>query len=336
MSRLGTVIERIKSVWEKIKTSLRRQRWREVLIFCLFLSLSLGFWVLQSMNQEYEMELSVPVRYKDFPKDIVFKQSLPERVNVRVKDKGNVLLNYSLARNFRPIEITENNLNSTEKIVTVTQSEIESHLQKSLAVTTYVIDFSPSQLDVSYSQQFQKSVPITFKGFVNPRSGYGVSGEIVTSPSVVMIYTDKTRLDSIKSISTIYTEVRNVKSSVTQKIKLEEIEGVIFEPTEVSLTIPIEEFTEKTLEIPIVCVNVPVGYTVRTFPTTVMVRSSVPLSKYKDLSERGFTIDVEFADMEQSISGMLPLKLTTKPDWISTHTLIPDKFEFVLERRPVL
>jgi len=336
MSRLGTVIERIKSVWEKIKTSLRRQRWREVLIFCLFLSLSLGFWILQSMNQEYEMELSVPVRYKDIPKDIVFEQSLPEKVSVRVKDKGSVLLNYTLARNFKPIEITESNLNSTEKTLTVTQVEIEGQLQKSLAVTTYIVNHSPSQLAVSYSQQYQKSVPITFSGFVNPTSGYGVAGEITTSPSVVTIYANRTKLDSIKIISTVYTDINRVKSSVTQKVKLKEISGVTFDPAEVSLTVPIEEFTEKTLEIPITCVNVPEDYTVRTFPTVVKIRCSVPLSKYKDISERDFTINVEFADMEQSISGMLPLRLTVKPDWIRTHTLIPDKFEFVLERKPLL
>jgi len=44
-----------------------------------------------------------------------------------------------------------------------------------------------------------------------------------------------------------------------------------------------------------------------------------------------FSIHIPFEDLEQNVSGTLPVKLTKKPDWVHTATLLPDKVEFILE-----
>ena len=67
------------------------------------------------------------------------------------------------------------------------------------------------------------------------------------------------------------------------------------------------------------------------FPAVVKVTCSVPLSRFKGLSEDMFSIHIPFEDLEQNVSGTLPVKLTKKPDWVHTATLLPDKVEFILE-----
>ena len=89
-----------KSARMKINAFLRRQRWKEALIFFFFVLLSLGFWLLQSLQQEYEIEISIPVRYKNIPPDISFTETPPQEIIAKVKDKGSVLLNYSFGRSF--------------------------------------------------------------------------------------------------------------------------------------------------------------------------------------------------------------------------------------------
>ena len=56
-------------------------------------------------------------------------------------------------------------------------------------------------------------------------------------------------LDTLKEIKTIYTEIKKGNKTVTRTVQLEKIDGVTLEPTSVTVTIPIEEYTEKTLEI---------------------------------------------------------------------------------------
>ena len=112
MSRLEVFISTFKSAPKKIKTLLRQQRWKEVLIFFFFVLLSMGFWMLQSLQQDYEIELSIPVRYKNVPTNIAFSDTLPNSIKVKVRDKGSVLLNYSLGRTFLPIEPSLNSLSN--------------------------------------------------------------------------------------------------------------------------------------------------------------------------------------------------------------------------------
>jgi len=85
------------------------------------------------------------------------------------------------------------------------------------------------------------------------------------------------------------------------------------------------------LEIPVSCSHIPPHYTVRMFPAVVKVTCSVPLSRFKGLSEDMFSIHIPFEDLEQNVSGTLPVKLTKKPDWVHTAILLPDKVEFILE-----
>lgn len=51
MSRLGQIKQTFKSVRIEIKAFLRRQQWKEALIFFCFILLAFGFWLLQSLQQ---------------------------------------------------------------------------------------------------------------------------------------------------------------------------------------------------------------------------------------------------------------------------------------------
>ena len=57
MSRLGQIKQTFKSVRIEIKAFLRRQQWKEALIFFYFTLLAFGFWLLQSLQQEYEIDI---------------------------------------------------------------------------------------------------------------------------------------------------------------------------------------------------------------------------------------------------------------------------------------
>ena len=92
--------ESFKSTEEKAKVLIHRARWKETLVFFCFVLLSFGFWMLQSLQQEYEIEMTIPIRYKNVPDNIAFQDTIPQQVTIRIKDKGSVLLNYQLGQRF--------------------------------------------------------------------------------------------------------------------------------------------------------------------------------------------------------------------------------------------
>ena len=90
MSRLENIQNSFKSIQAKTKAFFHGDRWKEVLVFFFFALLAFGFWLLQSLQQEYEIELVFPVKYKNVPADIAFNAPEVETITAKVKDKGSV------------------------------------------------------------------------------------------------------------------------------------------------------------------------------------------------------------------------------------------------------
>lgn len=334
MLRLDTANKKIKSALIKIKTFLHSQSWKEVLIFLVFLLISLGFWILQSMNEEYEVEIAIPVRYKDIPADIAFTQSPPREIVISIKDKGNVLLNYSIGRVIAPLEVSYKT-QSKDGVMRISRQEIETHLSKQLFTTTQLHRFSPAEIEVKTSKKKEKKVPVVFNGSVLPEDGYGLADKITLTPTFIHVYSTQNVLDSITEVRTKYTDFRNVKKSITKSLPLEPISGATFEQTNATVSIQIEEFTEKTLDIPVLCIGIPDRHIVRMFPPTVKINFNVPLSKYKEVTEKDFTIHIQFSELEKYISGSVPVVLGKKPDWIQAYSLVPNRVEFIIEQTAV-
>lgn len=332
MPQLDNINQSFKSARMKINAFLRRQRWKEALIFFFFVLLSLGFWLLQSLQQEYEIEINIPVRYKNIPPDISFTETPPQVVIAKVKDKGSVLLNYSFGRSFAPIETNMKNQAEKSGSISISKKAIENDIQKQLLATTSLVTFEPQHIEAAYSKRIKKEIPVVFNGTIQTNPGFHISGNITISPMNISVYASDVVLDTLNQAKTVFTEIKKGNKTITKTVQLQKVSEATYDPTSVTITIPIEEFTEKTLEIPVLCTDLPPHYTLRTFPSVAKVTCSIPLSRFKDLSEDAFEIRFSFKDLEQNVSGSLPIQLTKKPDWVSSVALVPDKIEFILEQ----
>ncbi|MDL2266003.1 YbbR-like domain-containing protein [Parabacteroides sp. OttesenSCG-928-G07] len=334
MSVLEKKHNSFKSGLNKIKAFLQRQSWKETLIFLAFVLLSFGFWLLQSLQQDYEMEVFIPIKYKNIPPDISFIEQAPEQVAVKLRDKGTVLMNYSFGRKFAPIEFNFSNREdfTDQGTITIQAKEIESDILKNLIATTSLISVTPYQIEIKYSKRVNKEVPIIFDGEILLEPGYQLSGEITFNPPVINVYAADAVLDTLKQVSTVFSSFKKTKNTISKTIQIKKIPGVAFETESVVLTIPVEEFTEKTVEIPIQCTDIPEQFTVRLLPHTVKVSCNIPMSRFRDLTADQFAITIPFEELEDNISGVMSIELTEKPEWIRSATLSPNKIEFIIEQ----
>ena len=83
--------ERLKNLWEQVHSSLTRKVGREALVFAFFLAVSAGFWLMQALREDYEMEVQIPVTLLNVPEGTVITQELPPQITVKVKDRGSTL-----------------------------------------------------------------------------------------------------------------------------------------------------------------------------------------------------------------------------------------------------
>lgn len=320
------------SILSGIKALLHKNQWKEALIFFYFILLASGFWLMQSLQQEYEINIYIPVRYKNMPKDVTFRETPPETIDVKIKDRGSILLNYTIGRKFAPIDVDLKNRHIKQDKLFIEKKEIENEIKKQLMVTTSILSFDPQDIRLIFSKQIQKDLSVSFSGEIRTLPGFKVSGSIKIEPNIVTAYASPFMLDTIDTISTIYTEIKKANKTITQTIHLKKIDGVVFDPTSVEVTIPIEEYTEKSVDVPIIFSEVPPHYRVRSFPSVVRVSCSIPLSAFKELTDDQFQIIIPFSELEQSTTGMIPIQLTNKPKGVERATIIPDRIEFILEQ----
>ena len=73
---------RIRNFWNKWGDSFFRRRGGDVLVFLFFLVVSAGFWLLQTLDETFEMEVVVPVELIDVPEEVVVTTPLPEALTV--------------------------------------------------------------------------------------------------------------------------------------------------------------------------------------------------------------------------------------------------------------
>ena len=332
MTRLEHIRSLFKSIQEKAKAFFHGEKWGEVLVFSFFVLLSFGFWLLQSLQQEYEITISFPIKYKNIPVDVALEANTPNVITAKVRDKGSVLLNYTLGHAFSSIEIDYlKNSKESKGAINIKHNTLETYVQKQLLATTTLQGFEPQEIIATLSQRDEREIPVTFNGDIQLPAGFLVSGPITLTPPKVKAYATTTLLDSLTEIQTTFTTIKNANTTLTRTLSLTKIEGVNFDTETVTVTIPIEEYTEKTLEIPVLCSHIPAHYTIRMFPSTVKVTCGVPLSRFKELSEEMFEIRIPYENLEQNMSGKLPVMLTKQPEWVSTVTLSPQNVEFILE-----
>lgn len=330
--RLEHIIQLFKSAYRRATVFFRNYRSRNVLTFLFFLLLSFSFWVLLSMQEEYEIQVAIPVIYKNVPPDIAFVQPPPSEITARVRDKGTVLLNYTAGGKMSVLEIDMEQSSDQSGVLSYSGKEIESAIMKRLVSTTNLLNINPPQIEAPYSKLVNRKLPVEFSGDIQTEPGFQLSGEIIIDPPVVDVYAGDVVLDTLKTIHTVFTEIRKAKKTIEEKIELSSSKGVTIEPKEVLVIIPIEEYTEKTLEVPVHVKGVPKHFMIRMFPAKVNVVCNVPLSRFKDISEEDFIVEASVDDHEQNVLGMISVTLVKKPDWIDDVTVSPTMIEFLLEQ----
>lgn len=332
MSWLTNCVRTYHTVLADIKAFLHRQRWKEALIFSCFVLLSFGFWLLQSLQQEYETVMSIPLRYNNVPEDIIFTNKVPQEISIRIKDKGSALLNYMIGQKFRSITIDMTGASKETGKFVVDKKKIEAEIQKQVLATTTLYSIEPQSFTLRYGMRESREFPVVFEGNIQTEKGFLVSSDIQISPSHVTVYASDSILNSIEEVKTAYTEIKNGKKSITRVVGLQPIEGTNFETNNVSVTIPIEEYTEKALSIPVEVTGVPANYKIRTFPQIVEVSCNIPISRFKELTEDMFAVEVPYAQLEENVSGTIEVQVTKKPDWVRYCHTAPTKIEFLLEQ----
>ena len=323
-----------KNLQAKVKAFFQSYLWKKTLTFLFFLSLAFGFWMLQSLQRPFEIGIDVPIHYINIPKEIVLDNNAPTEIKVTIRDKGTTLLKYTVGKKkHEGIEIDLEKINLKKSTYTIFAKELATKISNYLPTNAILVSGIPDFLNIEYQALQKKKLPVALSGKLTPASGFLLVDTVLFTPAKVAAHGAKDVLDSLFAIYTENISIENINSPIKKKINLIAPKGITLEVTEVELNVSAEEFTEKVIQIPVICRNLPHNYKIHIFPPTVEIIIPVTLVNYGKIDAINFEIGIDYLDLIKSQNYTTNVTLLKKPDWIKSYRLNPEKVEFLIEQK---
>ena len=313
------------------KDFLFSERSREFFLFLFFFFVAGGFWLLQTLNGEFEDDLQIPFRLKGLPADVVITSDLPQSLQLRVKDRGTVLLNYKVGKDFLPLSIDFDKVKSNDNHVRIPVSQLEKQLLSQMSASTRLLSVKPDTLDFYYTRAKSKRVPVKLNGKITAAQTYFLA-DTLFSPDSVEVYAPAPMLDTLVAAYTTYTEWSEVADTVKRMVDLQMQKGMKFVPQQVEVQLFTDVYTEASVEVPLVGIDFPLGKELRAFPSKVKVMFQVGKNRYKTLRADEFQLKVPYEELMQLRGQKYNVALQQIPEGVLNVRFVPEQVDFLIEQ----
>lgn len=317
---------------ERIRSFLLSRSSREFLIFLFFVFVSFCFWLLQVLNDDYETEFSVPLRLKNVPGDVVLTSELPSELRIGVKDRGTVLANYMLGQTFYPISLDFTDYESKGSRVRIPISTLQKRISGQLNQSTKLLTIKPDTVEFIYTKGKAKKVPVKIQGKIELDRQYYIS-DIIYVPDSVMVYAPQEILDTITAAYTQPVNFENVSDTIRRRVNLAKVRGAKFTPAFDDVTLMVDIYAEKSVEVPIRGINFPPDKVLRTFPSKIQVTFQIGLSHFKSVTADDFFIGVTYESLLNNKGEKCPVSLKSIPRYVNHVRLNPKEVDYLIEQQ---
>lgn len=320
-----------KKTKEKIRNFLLSDNSKEFLIFLFFFIISFGFWLLQTLKNDYETNFQIPVRLKNVPDNVVITSEPPSKLTIRLKDKGTVLVNYMFANKLYPVNIDFNAYKDNSGHTRVAGRELAIPISGQLKSSTQLLSVAPDTLEFIYTEGKGKKLPVRFCGSLSTDPLHYIT-DTVFSPDSVMVYAPALIDDTLEYAPTEFIQLANLTDTTTKSVVLHKMKGVKYVPDAVKMQLPTDIITEKTIEVSLKGTGFPPDKILRTFPMKVKVTFQVGLNRFRSVDPEDFTIEVPYNELLGDTTDRYKVKIKSCPPGISHIRIAPEEIDYLIEQ----
>ena len=302
------------------------------MIFLFFMFVSFSFWLLQVLNDDYETEYTVSLRMKDVPDNVVLTSELPSNMKITLKDRGTVLVNYSWGQGLLPLTLDFTEYSDKGNQVRIPSMSLAKKISAQLSQSTKLVAIKPDTLEFIYTKGAAKTVPVKLCGTITPERQYYVS-DTIFSPDSVRVYAPKAILDTITAAYTKTVDFEGVSDTVRKRVSIAPVKGARFIPDYSDLTLKVDVYAEKTVDVPVVGVNFPHDKVLRTFPSKVKVTFQIGLSRFMEVDADDFQVVVDYNDLQNEGGDKCRLQLKEMPKGVNHVRVNPKDMDYIIEQK---
>jgi hypothetical protein len=318
------------------KTKIKGRRKISAFLVCLVVATL--FWFLNALSKNYTAAISFPVQYSNLPDNKVLINDLPQKLHLEVSARGFLILAYRINflhdtvhidagnvsfRNFG--DYAEAKLKTSEKVHFITRQ-----LSEDIKIQRVI----PEIIYLTFGNKIVREVPIRLNADINYEKQHRLKNDIILSPSVVRVEGLEDIVNKLQYAETDSLILKNVNASVTKELNIklpEEFKTLKPAIRTVSVTVPVEKFTEAVVEVPIEILNLPSNLSMKIFPEKAVITCVVGFGDFDKVNDKHFSATVDYEKRDES--NRLRVDITRHPEFVRILRHQPQKVEYIIRKR---
>ncbi len=296
---------------------------------CLFLAIAA--WLFMALKNKYVYTAKTVLIYKNFPQKRAFHPLQSDTVDLQVEGTGWQLLFARLRINPQSISVSLNRLNTKDFIVF---SDQLYNVNKQLETSQKVISIVPDTLYFDFTKRSVKRVPIKLVHKIGFIKQFGISSEMKLTPKFVTVTGPMEELAKVNYWTTDTLKLTKVQANATARVSMQHSmhKNVSIFPSSVEVNIPVDEFTEKTIEVPVKILNNRNYDGIKLYPKKVKVTFLVALNNFTQVNETFITAAIDVDEWRMLHHNQFAVKITEFPDYCKLIRITPSKIDFIVEK----
>lgn len=314
----------------KIGDSLLKLFRGDFLVFLLFLAITFFFWWSQTMSQNFQTVMRVPVQLSDVPDDIRVTMPPVRHITVSLSGKGSALRKSGRRGSHHVLYVSNSAFNMVQGHASLSTLGLRDSITALLPSSVTIRSVSPDSLVYQYALQRGVMLPVEFGGSIESQDQFFLE-RIEFNPDSILA---KVLLSDTASHRAVVDAGQIVISSdtITRTVPIKRESGVIYSQDDVLMTVLSQQYTEKSLEIPIAGVNFPDFVTLKAFPSKAVVTFWVKMSEYDRVTASDFHVVVDYNDIAGSEASKARLRIFSQPANVRNVRLQTRTVDYLMER----
>jgi YbbR domain-containing protein len=308
---------------------LTRQESRKLSLFFVCLFFAIMAWLFFALSNRYVYYIKTVVHYIDFPDNKSFHPLQSDTVKLQIEGTGWQLLFSKLRIKPQSVDVS---LKGLKKLNYITFMDQLSEINKQFDSNQKLVYVQPDTLYFDFSERSLKRIPIKLVHNIQFIGQYNISGKIKVTPEYVTVTGPFEDLIKMDVWETDILKLNKISKTVSTQVFLKSPykANINIYPAVADVVIPVDEFTEKVIEVPVKILNSAGFDAVKLLPDKVKITFMTALSNYPKIDKDLFEVTADLNNWKNKKYKQLPLKISRFPDYCKLVKIEPQNTDFII------
>lgn len=329
----------LKRYFLRLKEPARKKK-ATIFLLC-FISSALT-WSLMKLSRENQATLSVPVAITGIPGQYLLFEKSDSQLQYTVQSTGarlfaSLFLSQVDTLNLPLSAFSRLEREGGEVDFFLTHTRASAQLESFLEPGRTILRIWPDTLFVRLSEKFSGKLPVMPNVETSFERRYGSYGPMLLEPDSVWVEGPRMLLDNLTHVETERLVFSNLNKTVQMQAAIvppHPHPSVRVSPNHTNLSIPVEEFTEASLELglTVYCpdsLNENAAGRLRLFPQRVQLTFLVALKDYGRVDPSMFSVMVVCPGVAHQAS-QLEVVVGRYPDFVRVESVRPSAVDYLI------